>query len=65
MILVLLRHHTVFLQSQLMNLTHYNQLILFSFVSEMLGALYELVRGDAGSPSWGWKERTTEQNVPL
>lgn len=53
MILVLLRHHTPFLQSQFMNLTHYKQLILLSFVREMLGALDELLRGYAGSPFVG------------
>lgn len=36
-----------------MNLAHYEQLILFSFVEEMIGALEKLLRGDAGSPSLG------------
>lgn len=53
MILVLLKHHTPLLQPQLMNLACHKQLILFSFVEEMVDALEELLRGDASSPLVG------------
>lgn len=45
-----------------MNLARHKQLILFSFVEEMVGALEELLRDDAGSPLVGmeWEDYRTE-----
>lgn len=45
-----------------MNLAHYKQLILFSFVEEKVGALEELLRGHGGSTLVGmeWEDYRAE-----